>query len=108
MNNQGERMGLLNQSVFDNTMMNETTDSIIEEYKHQGPPPKAKYTGANSGKFKASDLVHDSNLLNVPNTKEDNDMSFASKNSIENMSAAQIEVFSAQMNREQFYAMSKC
>ena len=28
------------------------------------------------------------------------DMSFASKGSIENMSAAQIEVFSAQMNRE--------
>ena len=108
MNDQGERIGLLNQSVFDNTMLNETTESIIQEYKHQGPPPKAKYQGSKSGKFKASDLVQDPNLLQVPNTKEDNDMSFASKNSIENMSAAQIEVFSAQMNREQFYAMSKC
>lgn len=35
-------------------------------------------------------------------------MSFASNNSISKMSAAQIEVFSAQMNREQFYAMGKC
>jgi hypothetical protein len=36
MNDQGERLGLLNQSVFDNSMMNQTTDepSIIEEYKH--------------------------------------------------------------------------
>ena len=32
-------------------------------------------------------------------------MSFASKGSIENMSAAQIEVFSAQMNRVQYYAL---
>jgi hypothetical protein len=31
----------------------------------------------------------------VPDPKKDDDMSFASKQSIENMSAAQIEVFSA-------------
>ena len=31
--------------------------SIIEEYKHQGPPPKAKYVGSNNtGKWKTSDL----------------------------------------------------
>lgn len=38
---------------------------------------------------------------------EDEDMSFASKENIEKMSAAQIEVFSAQMNREQFYTLQK-
>lgn len=39
-------------------------------------------------------------IKETPNPDKDDDMSFASKNSIENMSAAQIEVFSAQMNRE--------
>ena len=31
--------------------------------------------------------------------------SIASNDNLENMSAAQIEVFSAQMNREQYYAL---
>jgi hypothetical protein len=43
-------------------MMNTTNDidepSIIEEYKHQGPPPKAKYVpSSNTGKFKSSDIM---------------------------------------------------
>ena len=73
--------------------------SVIEQYQHRGPPPKSKYVGgSNTGKFKPSDLrggedkmAFENNLLNVPgyNPKgEDDDMSFASKNSIENMSAA--------------------
>ena len=54
-----ERAGLINRSVFDESMM--TTDdepSIIEEYKHQGPPPNAKYvpSSSNTGKWKPSDL----------------------------------------------------
>ena len=59
MNN--ERVGLLNQSVFDNSMLDQTRDepSVIEEYKHTGPPPKSKYVGSLSGKFKTSDLVKD-------------------------------------------------
>ena len=42
-------------------MINTTTDepSMIEEYKHDGPPKKSKYLGSNTGKWKPSDLVTD-------------------------------------------------
>ena len=36
-----------------------------------------------------------------------NDYSYASKQSIENLSAKQIDVLSAQLNREQYYALER-
>jgi hypothetical protein len=34
--NSGEKIGLLNQSIYENSLMDDTSDepSIIEEYKH--------------------------------------------------------------------------
>jgi len=53
--------------------------------------------------FGHSGSDHDLNFAN--DDGKDEDFSIASKHSIENLSAKQIDVLSAQLNREQYYAL---
>ena len=122
-NNRGEKIGLLNQSTFeqsfdDSILTDQLNDSVLEYGK--------KESGSKTGKWKASDLFEGNkegikeedkeeesfkikkndegpkmaaqNLEDVvinDENDEKEDMSFASKESIEKMTAAQIDVLSS-------------
>ena len=58
--------------------------------------------------FDEEDDRRQKDFLGVPGPAAHDDKSFGSKASMENMSVAQMEVFSAQMNKEQYYAAGKC
>ena len=134
-NNRGEKIGLLNQSTFEQSFDDSIlTDQMNESVLEYGKNDK----GSKTGKWKATDLfdkngaikeeareeetikpkpgpgpqmaaqnLEDLEDVNINDKEDKEDMSFVSKESIEKMSAAQIDVLSSQLNREQFYAMGK-